>query len=176
MSAAAIVAMADSTDPWEIPRTFAQRPNGAAPYYDGDYAWAQASVRIFPHVWRISVTGALSSAPHARVLDVERGDAGPADVDPYQGARAARGEQTTVYCNRSTFPAVVAAAPRWDQLLWWIATLDGNPAWTAATMRAWLLETYGQAPAEGSIRAIQIYRRAGYDESRIFGDPQWEAT
>lgn len=60
-------------------------------------------------------------------LDVENGDATPADVDPWAHARLKAGvpmENLAVYCNRSTLPAVQAATSL--KLFHWVATLDGT--------------------------------------------------
>lgn len=169
--------MADSTRPALIPDSFRLRPNGVAAYVDGEYAWPLETQDSYPRIWRICVTGALAMAPHARVLDVERFDATPADVEPYREARAARAENCIVYCDRSTVAQVVRACPStWHLLEWWIATLDGG-AWTPAAIVRWLDANSGElgpAPIDPArIRAIQNVGMGAYDVSLMFGDPRW---
>lgn len=57
-------------------------------------------------------------------LDVERGDASPADVPGCLDARAMPGNQG-IYCDRSNLPAVIKAAGNRMYNLW-VSTLDGN--------------------------------------------------
>jgi hypothetical protein len=164
--------MADSVSPWLIPAKFAIPPNGVAVYRDGPYAWSQAELVAHPYQWGITVTAALEMAPHARVIDVEHLDATPADVEPYRIARAARHEQTTVYCDRSTVPTVMLACPGWAHLLWWIATLDGQP-WTPDQLTGWIKAEYGRAPDPKMIIACQNMPFGTYDQSIVYSTPGW---
>lgn len=107
--------MFDSTTPELIPGWSRLK----ALYANGKFAAHRdfGRGRIF-----IDVTGAEPF--NAEVLDVERGDANPAHVNPWLHARH-QWEVGTIYCNRSTLPAVVDAAnglPFWL----WLATLDGT--------------------------------------------------
>lgn len=166
--------MADSIEPQLIPARFRRNPNGVLAYHDGPHAWPEEQVRRFPNVWRISVTAALSSAPHARCLDVERYDATPDSVAGYQADRAARGASTTVYCSRDTVPLVIRADPdHWSELDWFIATLDNDLDWTPALMSRWLSDHLDVAVPPDRIRAIQNVPGENYDTSRVFGPPGW---
>lgn len=163
--------MADSVEPSLIPRLYAAEPNGVAAYYDGKYAWNPV-LRGFPQHWRICVTGNPNLAPHARVLDVERFDATPADVKAYQAVRAAMGENTVVYCSRSTVPDIVSANSNWRSLLWWIATLEDR--WYTPTDIVREIDSdYDIQLSVTSIHAIQWAGRGSYDESSIWGNPHW---
>lgn len=164
--------MADSVDPTAIPALFAAKPNGVAPYHDGLYAWPHRQIERFPRVWRITVLGGKAAAPHCRVMDVERFDLTPADVQPYQLERAELGEATMVYCDRDNVHLVVDADPHWQDLEWWLATLDGI-AWTPFSIAAWLWANYKVRLDPGKIKAIQNRGMGGYDQSDVFGDPGW---
>lgn len=166
--------MADSVEPSAIPRLYAVAPNGVAAYADGSYVWSPARYR-FPRHWSICVTGNLAMAPHARVLDVERFDATPEDVEPYQLRRRELGHTTTVYCSRSTVPEIVKVNPLWRNLLWWIATLDDH-FWTPSQLVANIHENYGAVIDPNMIHAIQWAGRGSYDESSIWGNPNWTIT
>jgi hypothetical protein len=77
-----------------------------AGYVNGSYAWTQAEWDLFPHAVkvRISVT---ASANTGDVLDVESGNATPAQTAGWIQRRKASGYyRPTIYCNRSTIPAV----------------------------------------------------------------------
>jgi hypothetical protein len=169
--------MADSTNPAEIPDLFKLKPNGAAAYIDGKrYAWPGSAIHDFPRVWCVSVTGDPRLARNARVIDVERFDATPKDVEPYRAARAAADDHTVVYCSRDTVLGVVEACPAWHELEWWLSTLDGQ-AWTPSTIVAWIRAELGGLELDpAKIRAIQSYPMGRYDMSRCFGNPRFFRT
>jgi hypothetical protein len=72
----------------------------------------------------IDVTGGLPNGAHW--LDVEKGDATPADVPGWlDERRKVTGDTGGIYCDRATLEAVEhAAGDRPHQL--WVATLDGT--------------------------------------------------
>lgn len=164
--------MADSTRPELIPDKYALRPNGVLMYADGPYVWPATQVRRFPRRWSITVTGDTDNPRRARCIDVERFDATPADVKPYQVARNLLGDETIVYCSRSTVPAVIAADNLWLSLVWFIATLDGV-AWNPETLTDDMHTFEGIDINPARIRAIQNVEGENYDSSLIFGNPQW---
>lgn len=164
--------MADSVEPDYIPRLYALRPNGVAAYADGKYAWDPDVGRLFPNHWRICVTGDLAMAEHARVLDVEKFDATPADVKPYQLARFKHGFDTIVYCSRDTVRLVADANDEWTELEWWIATLDDN-YWNPDSLTNYIRSIGGPLLMPAKIRAIQWAGRGNYDESSVWGNPHW---
>ena len=164
--------MADSTRPELIPDKFALRPNGVLVYVDGAYRWPETQVRRFPRHWRITTTGNPLMAEHARVIDVERFDATPADVEPYQNARDRIGDRTVVYCDRSTIPAVVQANNEWPHLLWMIATLDGRN-WNPQSLAADISLNERIYLDARLIHAIQNIPGENFDTSLMFGDSEW---
>lgn len=107
-------------------------PPGAmmvAGYVDGDYANMGAMAARFPHAIRVGIA-ARASTNAGTVLDVEKGDATPAQAPGWVQMRRAAGVDPTVYCNSSTWPAVKAAfaAAGVRPPHYWIAKYDGNPA------------------------------------------------
>lgn len=117
--------MFDSTTPDAIPA-------GAelvATYADGRYAVPEREVRArWPRaaLIRTCVTGDHGVGD---CLDVETGDATPADTPAWIAARHAAGiEFVTIYANRSTMPAVEEACRKAGVGGWWkwVATLDGS--------------------------------------------------
>lgn len=113
--------MYDSVDPTAIPAD-AQMVAG---YVDGFYRWTDAGWNRFPNAIKIRI--AVSAWTNdGDVLDVETGDATPAQARGWIRNRQAAGIfKPTVYCNRSTRPAVEAACSGLNFDLW-IATLDGT--------------------------------------------------
>lgn len=164
--------MADSTRPELIPDKFALRPNGVLVYVDGAYKWPASQIARFTRHWRITTTGAVDMAPHARVIDVERFDATPADVAPYQRTRAGHGDRTVVYCDRSTVPAVVEATEEWPKLLWMISTLDGRN-WNPQTLAVDISQNEGVYLDARLIHAIQNIPGEAFDTSLMFEDSEW---
>lgn len=141
-----------------------------AGYGDGRYIWSPSWMDgsnwwdLFPNSVQLVIV--VSAAHQGDVLDVEQGDATPAQAPSWiaQFARPAR-RAGTIYCNRDTWPAVIAelqasgidpAGPRVD---WWIGTLDGT--------RQVTIPPGGKAPA-----AVQYIDTGAYDESIIY-DPSW---
>jgi hypothetical protein len=172
-----VTRMADSVSPWLIPEAYRQYPSGVAGYADGLYAWSGLQAAHWPRKIWITVTGA---SPHARCIDVERGDAAPAGVPAFYRARKAISEhaEVMVYCDRSAVPQVAAAMRDdgldYDELLWWIATLDGQP-WTAPLLSSAIAEDYGVTIHPDDIWACQWNPMGSYDESFVFAaDPRWD--
>jgi hypothetical protein len=127
--------MYDAVTPANIPDN---APPGTiiAVYRNGRYAADPAAVETrFPAskyagIW-IDVNS--TDPANSQVLDVETGDATPADAPGWIKARLAAVPRAlpTVYCNRSTIAAVIlacdAAGLRLGIHYWfWISTLDGT--------------------------------------------------
>jgi hypothetical protein len=114
--------MLDSATPEAIPDSAPM----VAGYVNGRYAWPKAAWERFadrPAV-RINVTGDPAAGGDA--LDVETGDATPADAPAWYDARKAAGAKNlAIYCSRDTLPAVNQhmGARRFFR---WVATLDGT--------------------------------------------------
>jgi hypothetical protein len=97
-----------------------------AGYIDGPYAWGPAQWSLFPTAVTVRIaTRAETNA--GQVLDVETGDATPAQAPGWCQMRRSAGQMPSVYCNRSTWPAVSAAfgAAKVAPPNWWIAAYDG---------------------------------------------------
>lgn len=100
-----------------------------AGYGDGYYQDVAGFRARFPHATIVEI--AVSSHDNlGQVLDVETGDATPAEAPGWVQMRRAAGVDPTVYCNSSTWPAVqqAFAAAGVAQPHYWIAQYDGDPA------------------------------------------------
>jgi hypothetical protein len=107
---------------------FPPRARLKALYVNGAFATRPVKYRR-GLIW-IDVTGADPAG--AYWLDVERGDATPAQVPGWLDARKNHvGDYGSagIYCNRSTLPAVQEAAGDRPHALW-VATLDGTASVT----------------------------------------------
>lgn len=113
--------MYDSTNPLDIPTT-AQMVAG---YDDGIYAWTTAGWGRFPNAVKVEI--AISASHNfGHVLDVENGDATPAQAPGWVRMRMAAGVlRPTLYVNRSAW-ATVASYCAGLPVDWWVATLDGT--------------------------------------------------
>lgn len=99
-----------------------------AGYGDGYYQNTAEFRARFPHATVVEI--AVSSHHNIGVvLDVETGDATPAEAPPWVLMRRAAGVDPTIYCNSSTWPSVRAAfkAAGVPEPHWWIAQYDGDP-------------------------------------------------
>ena len=108
----------DSTRPWLIPAAAAE---AVLMYADGEFEWKPQDKARFPHARYRSIS-VLNNPKIAAVLDVEKGDATPADAPGFIRARPG---DAAIYCNRATLPAVQAACHGLDYRVW-LATLDGT--------------------------------------------------
>ena len=115
--------MYDAVTPSRIPAGAAL----VAGYVNGKFANLDGLRSHCPHavIVGISVT---ASADLGDVLDVETGDATPAQAPGWVKKRRAAGADPTVYCNESTWPSVLAAfkAAGVAQPHYWIAKWDGS--------------------------------------------------
>ena len=116
--------MFDSVDPASVPADSTL----VAGYANGVYANLPGLRARFPHALLVGIS-VTAGADEGVVLDVETGDAAPAEAPGWVLKRRAAGVDPTVYCNSSTWPAVRAAftaagvaAPHY-----WIADYDGDP-------------------------------------------------
>lgn len=106
-------------------------PPGArlyAGYDDGAWPDAAALAARFPGATVVRVTVSADDN-QGQVLDVENGDATPAQAVGWAVRRRAAGADPTVYCNTSTWPAVRAAfhSAGVAEPHYWIAQYDGDP-------------------------------------------------
>jgi hypothetical protein len=127
-----------------------------AGYIGGSWPDANAISQRFPHdtVVRIAVQ---ASENDGVVLDVEKGDATPAESVDWVLHRRAAGVDPTVYCNTSTWPDVVAAFQARGVPLphWWAAAYVKDPSKppTALPAGAVALQWYDFGPYDASIVA-----------------------
>lgn len=95
-----------------------------AGYVDGDYVWSPADWARFPN--SVHVLIAVHQTTNAgQVLDVERGNASPAESVGWVQMRRAAGADPTVYCSLDLWPTVRAAFVGVPEPHWWIASYDG---------------------------------------------------
>ena len=120
--------MADSVTATDI-------PPGAFPlvagYVDGAYAWTDADW-LFHHNSRLVRITVFGGGTDADVIDVESGDATPAQAAQWAIGRKAAGKVPTVYVQASRFGEVVAAfaAAGAPYPYFWIADWDNvNGPW-----------------------------------------------
>ena len=97
-----------------------------AGYGDGYWNDVAAFRRRFPHATVVEIT-VFASDDQGTVLDVETGDATPAQAPGWVKKRRAAGVDPTIYCNASTWPEVKAAfaAAKVAPPHYWIAHYDG---------------------------------------------------
>ncbi len=97
-------------------------PAAIAGYVNGAYQTFNALVKRFPKAKALSIS--VFSGGDARCLDIETGDATPADAPAWVRRQHARGiKRPVVYANTSTMPAVIAALTasgihRGEYLVW----------------------------------------------------------
>jgi hypothetical protein len=148
----------DSTDPFAIPL---EGLAAAAGYGDGEFVWpSDGWARFAPPIVSLSIV--VSADDVGDILDVETGDATPADVPRWVRAFARPGRRRpTIYASRDTWPKVVAALEAAGLSAagvdWWAATLDGTT----------------EVPGAVAVQARGSNLTGGhYDESVIL-DPSW---
>lgn len=148
-------------------------------YVNGAYAWTRGQENEFARKVRISVeAGQPGAAKYARVIDVERGAAGPDEVPYFLHARAEAGhDDCTVYCSLSTVPDVLrqfgdgslTAVPRW-----WLAWYWGQPGQpSAARVLAELHALTGVVLPPERLWACQYVSHAQWDLSAVYGPYDW---
>ncbi len=114
--------MYDGVDASRLP-TDAQLVAG---YVDGAFAWSARDWARFPRSVKVRIA-VFSSTNDGEVLDVEPGNATPAESVDWVLKRRRAGTDPTVYMNTSTWPTVRAAfsARKVTEPHYWIAQYDG---------------------------------------------------
>jgi len=120
-----VATMYDSVTATAIPTNAAV----VAGYVDGAYAWSNADWARFPESVKVRIA-VFASTNDGHVLDVEDGDATPAQAPGWVRMRRAAGLDPIVYCNASTWPSVISAFSSAGIAgpPYWIAQYDGSPA------------------------------------------------
>jgi hypothetical protein len=117
-----LMTMYDSTNAFDIPAG-AEIVGG---YVDGHYVWGPDSWARFPNAQKVRIA-VFSTTNDGDVLDVEPGNAGPGDAPNWIRLRQRSGlKRPTIYCSRSTVPAVQAACAGLEFDLW-VAEWTGQP-------------------------------------------------
>jgi hypothetical protein len=116
--------MYDSVNPPAIPQNAAM----VAGYVNGPWAWTAAEWELFPHAAKVQIS-VRANFPGGHVLDVEPGDATPAEAPSWVFMRRQAGlVMPTIYCNLSTWPTVrnEFLRRRMPEPQYWIAHYDGQ--------------------------------------------------
>lgn len=117
--------------------------------------WSAADWARFPNAVKVTIVK-KASTNDGHVLDVEPGDATPAEAPGWVRMRRAAGADPTVYCNTSTWPSVRAAfrSANTAEPHYWLARYDGKPAWDSG----W---------AAAGVVAKQYQNTPGFDLSSV---------
>lgn len=120
-----LITMYDSVDVGQIP----DKPEAVAGYVGGKYATYSEIQRRFPVARKLSI--AVTAAQVGSCLDVETGDATPADAPPWVRRMKRIGvRRPCLYANLSTMPTVKRELLRAGILLkevrLWVADPDGS--------------------------------------------------
>src|SRR5581483_5471421 len=123
--------MYDGVDASRLPAN-AQLVGG---YVDGAYAWSAADWARFPRSVKVRIA-VFSSTNDGEVLDVEPGNATPAESVDWVLMRRRAGADPTVYMNTSTWPTVRSAfsARKVAEPHYWVAQYDGITALPAGAV------------------------------------------
>lgn len=167
------VVMGDSTNPAGIPTSVRY----AAAYRNGLYQWSDADIRRFSGTVEIAVySGQPEQAEIARVLDVERYDASPADAGPFVASRQSLGHHdATIYMSLDSISAVVDSLQADDAVwhgswrlwpAWW--TLQERPPTTAQLVAAIRTVSGVTVPAQ-RLWACQWQSNPTWDRSIVYG-------
>lgn len=127
-------------------------------YVNGIYEWPAAGWARFPGAAKVRIDVNGRAPTLASVLDVERYDATVADAPRWLGLRSGfRPGTGTIYCNRSTLPALLAATEGFSFWLW-LAAYTNQPAAPLAL----------GLPARVTLAACQYANLPQWDESAVY--------
>lgn len=116
--------MYDSTAAGDIPTSAAMVAGYLAP---SPWAWTSADWARFPNAVKVRIA-VRAATNDGHVLDVEAGDATPAQAPGWVQMRRAAGADPTVYCSASAWPTVKAAfaAAGVTEPHYWVAAYPGG--------------------------------------------------
>ena len=162
--------MYDSVTAGDIP-TNAKMVAG---YVSGKWKWSQSDWARFPNAVKVRIA-TQASVNDGVVLDVEPGDATPAQAPGWVTMRRAAGVDPTVYCGLTSLPAVQAAftAAHVAQPHYWVARYDNSPTLPAGVVA----KQYINPPTSGGhydLSAVVDYW-PGVDPAPIEG-PDMDST
>lgn len=100
---------------------------------DNAEGWTAAGWARFPDAMHVLIDVLAADPLGCGVLDVETGDATPADAPAWIKARVAAGHVATVYCSLVNLPAVQDACHGLDYAIW-AADYTGLPHEIAGTV------------------------------------------
>jgi hypothetical protein len=131
-----------------------------AGYVNGYYAWTQAEWDLFPHANHVTIS-ITASANAGDVLDVENGDATPAQTEGWIKMRKSAGYyRPTIYCSRSVIPEVRQGTGPYilgrDYDIW-VADWTGSPH-----------EVTAPGTPTANCCATQYESTADYDASAVY--------
>lgn len=133
-----------------------------AGYVNGDYAWTQAEWDLFPHAVKVQIS-VTASANAGDVLDVESGNATPAQTAGWIKTRKAAGYyRPTIYCSLATVPAVRQGTGAYilgEDYDIWVADWTGSPH-----------EVTAPGTPTATCSATQYENTADYDASAVYDD------
>jgi hypothetical protein len=156
MAAQILATMYDGITPGGLPADAA----AVAGYVNGKYAWRPAAWTRFPRAAKVRIDVKGNAPTLASVIDVERYDATPADAPRFITVRDAfRPGTATVYCNRVTLPAVLAATAA-GQLAFWLWLAE----WSTTSAAPLALDL----PARVTLAACQHAHLTAWDESAVY--------
>lgn len=121
--------------------------------------WTADDWALFPGATKVRIVK-KAATNDGHVLDVEPGDATPAEAPGWVLRRRAAGADPSVYMNSSTWPAVRAAfqAARVAEPHYWVAQYDGDPDWPAGwAERGCVAKQY-----RGNYRGVDLSSVADY--------------
>jgi hypothetical protein len=118
--------MYDSTTAADIPSSATMVGGYVSP---SSYAWDASDWARFPHAVQIHITPSAShTGVGVHVLDVERGDATPAQAPGWARAQRALGQDPTIYCGEAAWQSVqdAFASAGEPQPHYWVAAYPGT--------------------------------------------------
>lgn len=146
--------MYDSTTASDIPANAEM----VAGYVDGLYKWTPSDWARFPHAVKVRIA-VFQTTNDGHVLDVENGNATPAQSVDWVVMRRHAGQDPTVYCGESAWPTIREQfrLRNIQQPHWWIANYNGGPAIPAGAIAIQYLGSPGNSPGHYDVSNVADY-------------------